>query len=134
MSEKITEEIKMSEKVTEEIKMSEKVTEEIKINENSTEEIKTNDDATEEIKLNDRVTDQINSSNININTDVLIKEKISENTIIEKKESEVITEGGVTEHNFKPDSSTTTYLKNLMLLEEKMFNILEVIYSPLIRV
>lgn len=68
---------------------------------------------------------KINSSNININTDITVKEKICEN-IIDKNQMEVKREATSKEHSVKPDSSTTTYLKNLMLLEEKMFNILEV--------
>ena len=45
--------------------------------------------------------------------------------IIDEKPLEI--EKETTEENsVKPESSTTIYLKNLMLIEEKMFNILEV--------
>lgn len=57
------------------------------------------------------------SSNLNLNTEIDFKDR--EPVEEEKKDKHE-------DSPVKPDSPTTTYLKNLMLLEEKMFNILEV--------
>lgn len=71
---------------------------------------------------------KINSSNININTDVIVKEICHDNIPIEKTELRINNEGLHLEQNTnKKEAPTTIYLKNLMVLEEKLFNILEVV-------
>ncbi len=62
-----------------------------------------------------------NNTNLNINTDIIVEE-----TLVNEEKPVEIEKEIIGEHSVKPESSTTIYLKNLMLIEEKMFNILEV--------
>jgi hypothetical protein len=66
-------------------------------------------------------TSKSNNTNLNINTDINVEE-----TVVNEEKPVEIEKDIIGEHTVKPESTTTIYLKNLMLIEEKMFNILEV--------
>ena len=65
---------------------------------------------------------KLNTGNLNINTEINLEENVE---VSEEKPAE-LEKDTIEENSVKPESSTTIYLKNLMLIEEKMFNILEV--------